>query len=96
MGHWEDPARRRRRVHVASPAAKARSWDDADLSGPMAKDMPYTPYTDGTLRRLAALQPRTVGLMHGSTFRGDGAHAILDLAAVIRDTLGKSEAEREG
>jgi hypothetical protein len=31
-----------------------------------------------------------------STFRGDGAQEILDLAAVIRDALGRSEAEREG
>ncbi len=57
-------------------------------AGPMAKDMPYTPYTDGTLRRLAALTPRTIALMHGSTFRGDGERALLDLAAVIRETLG--------
>ena len=37
-----------------------------------------------------ALRPRTIGLMHGSTFRGDGAQAILDLAAVIEDTLGNA------
>jgi len=58
------------------------------LSGPMANDMPYTPYTDATLRRLAALQPRTLALMHGSTFHGDGAKAILDLARVLAETLG--------
>ena len=58
------------------------------LAGPMANDMPYTPYTDATLRRLATLQPRTLALMHGSTFRGDGARAILDLARVLKETLG--------
>ena len=58
------------------------------FSGPMANDMPYTPYTDATLRRLAALQPRTLALMHGSTFHGDGAKAILDLARVLAETLG--------
>jgi flavorubredoxin len=58
--------------------------------GPMAKDMPYTPDTDGTLRRLAALRPRTIALMHGSTFRGDGERALHDLATVIRETLGTS------
>lgn len=62
-----------------------------NLSGPMAKDMPYTPYTDSTLRRLAALRPRTLALMHGSAFRGDGEKAILDLAMVINETLGASE-----
>jgi Uncharacterized flavoproteins len=61
------------------------------LSGPMTKDMPYTPYTDATLRRLAALEPRTLALMHGSSFRGHGGEAILDLARVIKETLGESE-----
>ncbi len=59
------------------------------LSGPMANDMPYTPYTDATLRRLAGLQPRTLALMHGSTFTGDGGKAILDLARVLKETLGR-------
>jgi hypothetical protein len=54
----------------------------------MAKDMPYTPDTDATLRRLAALRPQTIALMHGSTFRGDGERALLDLATLIRETLG--------
>jgi flavorubredoxin len=60
------------------------------LSGPLANDMPYTPYTDRTLRGLAALEPRTLALMHGSTFRGDGSKAILDLAKVLKETLGKA------
>ena len=59
------------------------------LGGPMANDMPYTPYTDSTLRRLAALEPKVLALMHGSTFKGDGRKAILDLAGVVKDALGK-------
>lgn len=59
------------------------------LSSPLAHDMPYTPYTDSTLRRLADLEPRTLALMHGSSFRGDGRTAILDLAGVIKEALGK-------
>lgn len=58
------------------------------LAGPLAKDMPYTPYTDATLRRLADLEPRTLALMHGSSFRGDCHGAILDLTGVIQDKLG--------
>jgi hypothetical protein len=30
--------------------------------------------------------------MHGSTFRGDGEQAVLDLAAMIKQTLGTSDA----
>ena len=47
------------------------------------------PYTDQTMQRLADLKPRTLALMHGSTFRGDGRSAILDLAGVIRETHGR-------
>jgi flavorubredoxin len=39
-----------------------------------------TPRTAPTLRRLAELQPRTLGLMHGPAFQGDGAAALRDLA----------------
>ncbi len=62
----------------------------AGLSGPLANDMPYTPYTDATLRRLAALEPRTLALMHGSTFRGDDERALRGLAMVLKDALGRS------
>jgi hypothetical protein len=58
------------------------------MKGPLAHDMPYTPYTDANFRRLADLDPSTLALMHGSTFRGDGRKAILDLAGVIREKLG--------
>jgi len=72
--------------------ARAREAIVQNLSGPLANDMPYTPYTDTTLRRLAALQPKTLALMHGSTFQGDGAGAILGLAEVVGENLG----ERKG
>jgi flavorubredoxin len=57
--------------------------------GPLANYMPYTPYTDSTLQRLAALEPRTLAAMHGSTFVGDGAQALTELAQVIREILGQ-------
>jgi flavorubredoxin len=69
--------------------ARARESIVQNLSGPLAKDMPYTPYTDATLRRLAALKPRTLALMHGSAFHGDGAGAVLGLAEVLRENLGE-------
>lgn len=55
--------------------------------GPLANYMPYTPHTEPTLQRLAALRPRTLAAMHGSTFVGDGARAIGDLAQVLKDVL---------
>src|SRR5262249_39331545 len=57
-------------------------------AGPLANDMPYTGYTDRTLRRLARLKPRTLAIMHGSSWRGDGERAVNGLADVIRETIG--------
>jgi flavorubredoxin len=62
------------------------------MAGPLAKDMAYTPYTDATMKRLADLEPQTLALMHGSTFRGDGRKAILDLAGVFKETHGRESA----
>jgi flavorubredoxin len=58
--------------------------------GPLANYMPYTPYTGSTLQRLAALKPRTLAAMHGSTFVGDGGKALIDVAQVIKEILGRS------
>ncbi|HWO42220.1 MAG TPA: MBL fold metallo-hydrolase [Candidatus Eisenbacteria bacterium] len=57
--------------------------------GPFADYLPYTPYTERTLRRLAALKPRTLATMHGSTFVGDAAQALADLAEVLKNVLGR-------
>ena len=39
-----------------------------------------TPQTAPTIRRLAALQPRLLAVMHGSCFEGDGAAELNGLA----------------
>src|SRR5262245_25814921 len=45
----------------------------------------YTPTTGATIRRLAALAPKTLAVMHGSSYRGDGAKALRDLADLYDD-----------
>ena len=55
--------------------------------------MDYVPYTENTKRQLAnlaALQPRTLAAMHGSTFVGDGASALVASGEVIRQVTGVS------
>lgn len=42
--------------------------------------MSMAPNTGGVLRRLADLKPRTLALMHGSSFRGDAAAPLRALA----------------
>jgi hypothetical protein len=37
-------------------------------------------HSGATIRRLADLAPMTLGVMHGSSFRGDGGGALLQLA----------------
>lgn len=51
--------------------------------------MDYVPYNDSTKRnldKLAALQPRTLAAMHGSTFVGDCAAMLTASADVLRET----------
>jgi len=59
--------------------------------GPFANAYPYTAFTEPILQGLADLQPARLALMHGSAFVGDGARALLDLAKVMREVLGKQE-----
>ena len=57
--------------------------------------MDYVPYTENTKRQLAnlaALQPRILAAMHGSTFVGDGAAALVASGEVIRQVTGVSAA----
>lgn len=55
--------------------------------GPLANYLPYSNHTEPTLKRLAALKPRTLATMHGSTFVGDGERAMADLAQAMKDVL---------
>lgn len=56
--------------------------------GPFANYVPYTHHTGRVLVSLAERQPRTLAAMHGSTYYGDGAQALRDLATVMREVLG--------
>ena len=59
---------------------------EGDIVGPalaseaMFHAMSMAPNTAATLERLAALTPQTLAIMHGSSFRGDGAKALAELA----------------
>ena len=57
-------------------------------AGFLADYAPYTPYTDQIFKKLAALKPTRLGIMHGSSFEGDGERALRDLAEVFREIFG--------
>jgi flavorubredoxin len=69
-------------THVGNPAALTTG----DLMGPAIeaeKQFGFTgvtPATGATIRRLAALEPRTLAIMHGSSFSGAGAPVLESLA----------------
>ena len=56
-------------------------------SGPLIGYMPYTCHTEPLLRRLAELKPRTLAVMHGSCYAGDGGKALCDLAGLVREAF---------
>jgi flavorubredoxin len=59
---------------------------DDDIVGPATAEddgsMSRAPHTAATLRALGDLAPRTLALMHGPSFAGDGGRALHELAAV--------------
>jgi hypothetical protein len=55
--------------------------------GPLAGYMPYTSQTEGVLRSLAALEPETLAVMHGSSYIGRSDQLLTDLAGVIQENF---------
>jgi hypothetical protein len=77
---------------VGDPPALAQG----DILGPAVKaekQFGYTavsPATGATIRRLAKLGPRTLAIMHGSSFSGDATPLLESLAGFYDDLLQKS------
>jgi flavorubredoxin len=69
-------------THVGNPPALTGD----DVVGPaveaegMFRATALTPSTGPTIRALADLEPTTLAIMHGSSFRGDGGAALRELA----------------
>lgn len=57
-------------------------------SGILAEYMPYTPLTARNLKKLADLNPTTLAVMHGSSFRGDCVRALNDLDLALSEIFG--------
>jgi hypothetical protein len=64
-------------------------------AGPFANYVPYTHHTGRVLESLAEREPKTLAVMHGSSFHGNGAQALRDLAVVMRDVLGPKAEDGE-
>ncbi|HEX2561293.1 MBL fold metallo-hydrolase [Phenylobacterium sp.] len=72
---------------ILTHAGRGPALTRSDVTGPavqteqMFRAMTMAPNTGRELQRMAALAPRTLALMHGSSFEGDGAAALKELAA---------------
>ncbi len=60
-------------------------------AGILADYVPYTPLTARNLRKLADLKPKTLAIMHGSSFTGDCARALDDLNVAFREVFGREK-----
>ena len=58
-------------------------------AGPLAGYMPYTHATKSVLGQLAALQPQTLAVMHGSSFAGNCQSQLDGLTGAIEESFGK-------
>ncbi len=72
---------------------RVESTLSAYQQGPLAGYVPYTASTGRVLRRLAALKPRTLAVMHGSSYAGDCEKELLGLAEVMKRVLGGESVE---
>jgi flavorubredoxin len=63
---------------IVGPAKKAEDLFHASC---------LAPNTGATIRKLADLSPKTLGLMHGSSFNGDSDRALRDLADLYESWL---------
>ena len=70
---------------VVGPSEQALKQYQA---GVLAEYVPYTPITAQNLKKLADLNPKTLAIMHGSTFIGDCARALDDFDGVLRKVFG--------
>ncbi len=61
--------------------------------GVLADYAPYTHRTAALFEKLAALSPQRLAIMHGSSFEGDGAQALLDLGVAFREVFGQNGPE---
>src|SRR5271170_8374295 len=60
-------------------------------AGILAEYVPYTPLTAQNLKKLADLKPKTLAIMHGSSFTGDCALALDDLNVMFREVFGRQK-----
>ncbi len=62
-------------------------------AGPFANAYPYSENTDRIFEKLAGLKPKTLAIMHGSTYSGDGESILHDTSRVMRKILAPEQGQ---
>jgi flavorubredoxin len=73
---------------AADIAERAHAALVEEQQGPFRDSMAYNAKTDAILAQLAALQPRTLAVMHGASFAGAGDTALHALRGSLREVVG--------
>jgi len=85
-------------THAGDPRPVS-SGDIVGLAAEAERQFGYTtigPATGATIRRLARLAPRTLAVMHGSSFTGDGTGPLESLAGFYDSVLRERSASSDG
>ena len=56
-------------------------------SGPFKNYLPFTSNTESQLNMLADLKPKTLAIMHGSSFTGDCRRSLLEFIGVMKEII---------
>lgn len=62
---------------------RSDDYNTRQAEGPMSGSVPFTSETRPILEGLAALKPKTLACMHGSSFSGDCGQALSDFGEVL-------------
>jgi flavorubredoxin len=60
-------------------------------AGILAEYVPHTPLTAQNLKKIADLNPKTLAIMHGSSFTGDCVRALDDLNVMFSEVFGRQK-----
>lgn len=60
-------------------------------TGPLMNYLPYMTNTKRFLGQLADLKPKTLAIMHGSTFSGNGEKLLRNLDPILKEVFGKEQ-----
>ena len=72
---------------------RSQDYNEHQAAGPMSRAVPFTDETLPIIENLAALRPKTLACMHGSSFAGNGGQVLLDFGAMLKRLNARNNTE---